>query len=403
MKTALTPWHDAGWDSTRPLRIALIAPPWSPVPPPGDGGIEAVLAHLAGGLVRRQHDVTLLSAPGSRSAARVLSLLEDAHPNDVGETLFEVDHVARAMEVIAFAADEGEPFDVVHDHSGYMLFAVADHLPSPVLHTLHAPFTPANFAFYRRHADKAWVSGLSRSQLRHGPANLRCVGPIPNPLDLCAWPFEPRKRDYLLWMGPMSPDNGAHRAIAAARAAGRPLVLAGPIQPGQRSYFEAKVAQHIDGVDVRYVQVGAERKPRLLAEAAALLMPIRGAEPFGTVMIEAMACGTPVLAFPDAAAPEVVVDGESGFLVDDEDQMAAAIGNLHEIDPARCRRCVAARYDIDVVAGAYEAAYRHVIASHPAVMPFDNGWGSPSKTLHNGDHGTVTRTGPPSPASRTAS
>jgi glycosyltransferase involved in cell wall biosynthesis len=356
--------------TTTPLKLALLAPPWIAVPPPGYGGIESVIADIADGLVRRGHDVTLLAPPGSRSSARLITLLDESHDDEIGETIHEVDHVSRALDVLEAAAAAGAPFDIVHDHSGFTVFAVADRLPAPVLHTLHGPFDDATVAFYGRHADKAWVSALSQSQIADGPPNLRCAGVVPNPIEVDAWPFVADKDDYLLWIGRMSPDKGAHRAIAAARDAGRPVVLAGPVQPGQQEYFDEHVAPHIDGERVRYVEeVGGERKQELYAHAAALLMPIRWREPFGMVMIEAMACGTPVIAFPEGAAPEVVVDGECGLLVDDEAEMAAAVGRLPEIDPERCRASVAERFAVDTVAAAYERAYRKVIAARvpPAV------------------------------------
>jgi glycosyltransferase involved in cell wall biosynthesis len=344
------------------LRIALLAPPWIPVPPPGYGGIELVIAELAGGLVRHGHDVALLAAPGSRSSARVVPLLERDHADEIGHPLFDADHVGRALTVIDAAARRGRPFDIIHDHSGFSLVAIGDRVDVPVLHTLHGPFTDETSAFYRQHADKVWLSGLSAAQLAAGPPGLRSVGVIPNPIDLGAWPLERRKDGYLLWIGRMTEEKGAHRAISVARRAGLPLILAGPVQPGQREFFEREIEPHIDCKQVYYVdEVGGERKRELFAHAAALLMPIRWPEPFGMVMIEAMACGTPVIAFREGSAPEVVAEGRSGFVVDDEDEMAAAVDRLDELDPAQCRAAVAERYDVDVVTSAYESAYRRVI------------------------------------------
>jgi hypothetical protein len=344
--------------------VALLAPPWIPIPPPGYGGIELVIAELAGGLVRRGHDVVLLAAPGSESAAHVVPLLEHDHADEIGKTLHDVDHVGRALAVIDDAAARGRPFDILHDHSGYTLVAMADRVDVPVLHTVHGPFEDEPRAFYAQHADKVWISTLTRAQLADGPPGLRTVGAIPNPINVRAWPLEREKDDYLLWMARMTEGKGAHRAIAVARAAGRPLVLAGPVQSGQQEFFEREVQPHIDGERVRYLdEVGGRRKQELFARARALLMPIRWPEPFGMVMIEAMACGTPVIAFPEGSAPEVVGDGVSGFLADDEDQMAAAVGRLGELDPERCRAWVAERFDVDVVTQAYEAAYRRVVAA----------------------------------------
>jgi glycosyltransferase involved in cell wall biosynthesis len=170
----------------------------------------------------------------------------------------------------------------------------------------------------------------------------------------------------------MDPVKGPHRAIAVARAAGAPLVLAGPVQPGCEAFFAEHVAPHVDGDRVRYVgEVGGERKQRLFAGARALLMPIRWPEPFGMVMVEALASGTPVVAFARGAAPEIVQDGVTGFLVDDEDAMVAALRDVAGIDPRRCRRAVAERSAPRRVAAQYEAVYRCAIADrgHRTVAP----------------------------------
>ena len=145
-------------------------------------------------------------------------------------------------------------------------------------------------------------------------------------------------RLHLLWIGRMPPDKGPQRAIAAALSAGAPLVLAGPVQPGQEEFFAAEVEPRLGRDGIEYGgEADAERKRELYRRARALLMPIRWTEPFGLVMVESLACGTPVIAFPEGSAPEVVEDGRTGFVVDDEREMAHAIGRLGEIDPAACR------------------------------------------------------------------
>jgi glycosyltransferase involved in cell wall biosynthesis len=161
----------------------------------------------------------------------------------------------------------------------------------------------------------------------------------------------------------MDPTKGPHRAIAAARQAGVALVLAGPVQPGQQEFFEAEVAPHLDGDRIRYVdEVGGQAKRQLFAHARALLMPIRWPEPFGMVMVEAMICGTPVIAFREGSVPEVVADGVCGYVVEDEAEMADAVGRLGEIDPVGCRSSAEQRFDTAVVSRAYEDVYRRVIA-----------------------------------------
>jgi glycosyltransferase involved in cell wall biosynthesis len=166
----------------------------------------------------------------------------------------------------------------------------------------------------------------------------------------------------------MTAEKGPHRAIAAARAAGVPLVLAGVIQPGQEAFFASEVAPHIDGEWVHFVgEVGGAVKQSYFAGARALLMPIRWEEPFGMVMVEAMACGTPVIAFPEGAARELIIDGKTGFLVDDEEAMGAAVADLPHIAARDCRAWVAQHCDVDVVASAYERVYRSAAHQHAAL------------------------------------
>jgi glycosyltransferase involved in cell wall biosynthesis len=162
----------------------------------------------------------------------------------------------------------------------------------------------------------------------------------------------------------MDPVKGAHRAIKAARLAGRRLVLAGPVQSGQEQYFAEQVEPFVDGLHVHYIgEVAGTAKQELFANAAALLMPVRWQEPFGMVMIEALACGTPVIAFPEGATAEIVIDGHNGMLVSDEAEMARAVDQLGSIDPLRCRASAAERYDISITAAGYEQVYRQAIAA----------------------------------------
>jgi len=348
------------------LRVAMLAPPWIPVPPSGYGGIEAVVDLLCEALVARGHDVTLFAAPGSRSTARVRTLLDAAHRHTIGSALHESDHVASAWDAIDESADRGDPFDVIHDHSGFTALAMAGRVGTPVVHTLHGPLVGEVGRFYQRHGHNAHLVAISRSQLEHAPAGIRATAVVANPIAVDRWPLVTEKNDYLLWIGRMDPVKGAHRAIEAARIAGRPLVLAGPVQTGQADYFRERIEPHLDGRRVRYIgEVTGVAKQRLYARAAALLMPIRWDEPFGMVMIEALACGTPVIAFPEGAAREIVIDGRNGMLVTDEAEMARATARLGSIDPVTCRESVRSRYDIAITADGYEAVYRRAAGIAP--------------------------------------
>jgi len=349
---------DAGEAPARRFRIAMLAPPWIPVPPRGYGGVEVVLSLLVDGLVARGHDVTLFASPGSRSSADVREVLPDTHEDDIHDSMYEADHVARVFEAVDEAAAAGHGYDVLHDHSGFTAVAMADRVAVPVVHTLHGPFSEDIAPFYRRHGHKAHLVAISDTQCESAPDGVRVAGVVPNPIDVGAWPFEADKSDYLLWLGRITPVKGPERAIAAARAAGVPLVVAGPVQAGDEEYFAEQVEPQLDGDGVRYVgEVGGDDKVRLVAGARGLLMPIRWNEPFGMVMVEALACGTPVVSFDEGAAREIVRDGVNGYLVADEDAMAAAIGDLTRIDPRACRDSVADRYSVDAVVAGYEGVY----------------------------------------------
>ncbi len=362
----LLPAADAGVD---PLRIAVLAPPWIPVPPPAYGGIEEVVELLCDALVARGHEVTLFAAPGSRSTARVKSPLEAAHPDEIGSSLYEADHVACAWDEIDLAAWARRSM-CVHDHSGFTALAMADRVSAPVVHTVHGPFDQTTNHSYQRHAHNARLVAISRSQAASAPAGVRVVDVVPNPTGVDRWPLVLKKQKYLLWVGRMDPVKEAHRAIEAARLAGRTLVLARPVQTGQQEYFRERIEPHIDGRKVRYVgELGGTALQELFANAAALLMPVRWREPFGMVMVEALACGTPVIAFPEGAAAEIVIDSENGMLVADEAEMAGAVERLGSIDPLRCRASVVERYDVSVTVAGYERVYRRTMAAYPRNHP----------------------------------
>jgi glycosyltransferase involved in cell wall biosynthesis len=341
----------------RRMRVAMLAPPWIPIPPPGYGGIEFVLTLLCNALVDRGHDVELFCAPGSSSKARVHPLLERPHPESIERSLFEADHVGLAFGEIDAAARRGEPFDLVHDHCGYTPLAMADRLATALAHTVHGPFDQDTSPFYARHSRKGRIVCISHSQAGMAPEGARVSAVVHNPIDVDSWPVGLNKQEWLLWLGRFVPEKGPQRAIRVAKAAKRPLVLAGVVQPGYERFFATEIQPHIDGEFIRYIgEVGGARKQRLFADAYAFLMPIRWPEPFGMVMVEAMAAGTPVLAFPEGAAPEVVEHGRSGFLVKDEEEMAARVDDAGRLDPRECRRS-AERFHPDNVAARYEAVY----------------------------------------------
>jgi len=341
----------------------MLSPPWIPVPAPAYGGIEEVVRLLCDGLTANGHEVTLFAPPGSDSCAAVVPVLEEPHPDEIQKAQFEADHVARAFAEVDAAAERGEPFDVIHDHVGHTALAMADRVSAPLVHTLHGPFDDAACRFYAQHGRKARIVAISRAQLDSAPPEMGGGDVVHNPIDCAEWPFREQKDEFLLWIGRMSPDKGPQRAITAAREAGAPLVLAGPVQPGQESFFAEEVEPQLGHDGIEYIgEADSERKRDLYQRARALLMPIRWPEPFGLVMVESLACGTPVIAFPEGSAPEVVAHGRTGFVVDDEHAMARAVDRLGEIEPSDCRGACEHRFGVPAVVRGYEEVYRAAAA-----------------------------------------
>ncbi len=339
------------------LRIAVLAPVWYQVPPPGYGGIEWIVALLADGLVESGHDVTLFASGDSHTKAKLSYAFARAPSHLIGQSLVELEH--------SFACyDRAGDFDVINDHSGLLAAALSAGVSTPVLHTVHGPLDAEAGGVYEqiaRFAPQLGLISLSLNQQAPRP-NLPWVATIPNALDLSLYPCKPHIGDYLLFVGRMSPDKGAHRAIAVAMQTGLPLKLAGKRrEPAERRYFDELVAPHL-GRGIEYLgEVTHGQKVELLQDAMVTLFPIEWEEPFGLVMIEAMACGTPVIATRHGAVPEVIEDGRSGIIVDSYREMAVAIDEAVRLDPQECRAYVESRFAPDRMVEDYVAAYRAAV------------------------------------------
>lgn len=339
------------------MRIVMVAPPWYDVPPVGYGGIESMLAELVAGLSRRGHDITLIGAGKAGTAARFLPTYDRAPSERIGESLPEVLHAAKAYGMAA-SLDA----DIVHDHSlaGPL---TASARPVPTVVTCHGEVDGELGEYYRTLGPSVSMVGISESQRRISP-DLNWVGVIHNAVETASFPFREHKEDWVLWLGRLNPDKGAHLAIDVARAAGRRILLAGKLtEPLEHDYFERQVRPRL-GPDAEYVgEADAGRKRELLAAARCLLFPILWEEPFGMVMIEAMACGTPVITLGRGAAPEVVVDGVTGFVRSGPGELPEAVEAVGALSPHACRSHVARHFDVEVMTEGYERVYRRVIAA----------------------------------------
>jgi glycosyltransferase involved in cell wall biosynthesis len=339
------------------MRIALIAPPWYTIPPSGYGGIEWVVALLADGLTDRGHDVTLFAAPGSDTRARLVSPLHEEPPSDaIGDPWYEASHIVSVYE-------HGDEFDILHDHTGPVGVSVGALSDCPTIHTLHGPFTEQTLMLYRRVARQHWFVAISESQRSMAPPDLRWAGVVYNGILMERYPLREDKDDFLFFLGRADEEKAPHLAIEAARRAGRRLVMCVTTKnERERSYWAANV-EPILGDDVEvHGECPNDQKTDLLARAAALLFPIQWDEPFGLVMTEAMACGTPVVAWRNGSVPEVVSDGETGFIVESVDEMAAAVERVGDLDPRVMRSRVEQYFSAAAMITGYERAYERALA-----------------------------------------
>jgi hypothetical protein len=298
-----------------------------------------VVALLADGLSGRGHDVTLFAAPGSDTKARLVSPLDEEPPRDaIGDPWYEASHVVSVYE-------HGEDFDVLHDHTGPVGVSVGALSNCPTIHTLHGPFTEQAHMLYSRVARRHWFVAI--------------------PMD--RYPFREDKDDYLFFLGRADDEKAPHLAIEAARLAGRRLVMCATTKNQREQAYWAEMVEPLLGDDVEvHGECPHDQKVDLLARATALLFPIQWAEPFGLVMTEAMACGTPVLAWRNGSVPEVVADGQTGCIVTSVEEMAAAVDRVADLDPTAIRARTQERFSGEAMVSGYEQVYDRAVGAERA-------------------------------------
>lgn len=347
------------------LKIGMIAPPWVPVPPTAYGGTELVVDALCVALQQAGNEVTLFTTADSTCAVPRRSLFAHSDPDRMGSTVLELRHVAAAYEELT-------QMDIIHDHTlAGMFYRDAPHVP--VVVTNHGPFDADLADLYGRVANRIPVIAISRDQASRAPDGLPIAAVIHHGLLLDRYRFSDSPADHLLFLGRMSPDKGIDTAIRAARRSGIPLLIAAKMrEPDEVCYFE-EIIRPMLSRSVSFVgEADFATKVELLSSAQALINPIQWPEPFGLVMAEAMACGTPVVGYPGGAAPEIVDNGVTGFLVDDEDGLVDAIGRIDQIDRIVCREVAEEKFTARRMAVDHLMLYRNVIrrwsAQHSLAM-----------------------------------
>lgn len=327
------------------MDIALIAPPWLPVPPPAYGGTEVVIDQLARGLQSAGHQVLLVGHPNSQCPVDKASIVPAEDTVRMGRASIELEHVIGAYDLVRHG-------DIVHDHTlaGPTYSARFPNLA--VVTTNHNPFTRTMNALYAAAIPRVGLVAISHSHA--ASTHLAVDAVVHHGIDIDEFPVGSGDGGYVAMLTRMAPDKGVHRAVAVARAAGMQLRIAAKMrEPREVEYFDEFVRPHL-GDDVVYVgELDGKGKRELLASAAALLNPIGWREPFGMAMLESLACGTPVVGCPQGAAPEIVEHGLTGFLGDSDAELIGGLLGLGEIDRAVCRARVRARFSVERMVDGY--------------------------------------------------
>ncbi len=343
------------------MLVGLMAPPWVPVPPPRYGGTEAVIDRLARGLVEAGHEVFLWTTGDSTCPVPRGHVLDVADGEHMGMAAVELRHL-----IHGYRAMRDRAVDIVHDHTLIGPVYAGRYPDLPVVTTNHGPFDNALTDLYRAVADEVPVIAISHDQAsRAGDVPIEAV--IHHGLDLERFPVGDGRGDergpYLAFLGRMAPEKGARRAALVARSVGMRLLIAAKMrEPWERRFFAEQV-EPLLGDGIEYVgEIGHDDKVRLLGAATALVNPIRWPEPFGLVMIEALACGTPVLAFDQGSAPEIVEDGVTGFVSRTVEEMASDVTRVAELDRRACRRAAETRFSTERMVRDHLAVYERLVA-----------------------------------------
>ena len=350
------------------MRILQLAPLWETVPPPAYGGTEAVVSVLCEELVKQGHDVTLWASGDSVTSAELFSI----YPRSLRTASDIADPGSYALMHAALSLKDADSYDIIHNHIGETVMAMAHLVDTPMLTTMHCIVTPDTKFIWDHYP--GWYNTISHSEkvLMPEVANKNYSGVVYNGIDVASFPYSENKDDYLLFLSRVSPDKSPHLAVEVAKRLNRRLLIAGKVDPNpiDQAYFNDTLKPLIDGKNVQFLgEADAKMKRELFVHAYCLLLPLCWEEPFGLVMAEAMACGTPVVSFRRGAASELIIDGETGYLVDDLEEMIEATLKVDRIDPASCRRHMEANFGPENMADGYLRVYEQILRKSATTRP----------------------------------
>lgn len=340
------------------MKIAQIAPLWERVPPFRYGGIELIVSLLTDELVRRGHEVTLFASGDSITTAKLKAVHDQALRLD--PAIKEAGLYEQMM--LSEVYGQAHHFDIIHSHVGCAALPYTRFVKTPTVHTMHGIFTPDNEKMFRHFAWQPYIS-ISEAQ-REPRLGLNYIHTVYNGIDTSVYPFSPMPSQpaYLAFVGRISPEKGPLEAIQIARASGLPLKMAGKIDAVDRVFYQEKVESQIDGEQIQYLgEVSHEEKVALLGGATATLFPITWREPFGLVMIESMATGTPVVGMALGSVPEVIDHGKTGFVCHSIEKMVEAVPAAIKLDRQACRDYVVSSFSVQSMTDEYLKAFGMVL------------------------------------------
>jgi glycosyltransferase involved in cell wall biosynthesis len=339
------------------MRIAQVSPLYESVPPATYGGTERVVSYLTEELVVQGHQVTLFASGDSVTAAQLVAACpRSLRTSDCRDPL--VHHYLLLDRVL----EQRERFDVIHFHVDYLHFLASRYLRLPQLTTLHGRLDHPEHKLIHAEFDDMPLVSISNAQ-RRPLARTNWLATIYHGLPEDLYELRTDPQGYLAFLGRVSPEKGVDKAIAIAERTGMPLKIAGKIDRADQEYYESTIAPLLDASGVEFIgEIGQAEKNDFLGNAHALLFPIDWPEPFGLVMIEALACGTPVIAFDRGSVPEILADGETGYVVRDVDEAVAALVDRPPLSRRRCRQVFDERFSVTRMAREYVGAYGEVIA-----------------------------------------
>lgn len=364
----------------RKLRIAQIAPPFIPVPPPTFGGTEAVVSNITEELVRRGHDVTLFASGDSKTSAKLVNIFDKALNYEELDTMLSP--LARklnwmyslpALLHIVKAFESSGKFDIIHDHTHYLSCFFSDFVKTPMVSTYHGSFaiaeqSPIEKMILQKYRHHSWTA-ISKSQKNETTLGLKFVGTVHHGLHRNDYLYNETPQNYLVWLGRITDRKGIAEAITVAKTLDKKLIITGNVKDRDKDYFQKEINPHIDGRQIVYDGPSdVKTKVKLLRNAKALLYPVKWNEPFGMVMIESMAVGTPVIGFGRGAVPEVIRDGVTGFVVKDVRKMITVTKKLYSMNDSEylkmrkdARRHIEKNFTVERMVDQYEKIYAKLL------------------------------------------